>query len=83
MSESPQIICTLDKGQKYTGVTTGKRRGERFYTEVTFIASRDQEVEPFIRDRVSTPDQDRVFREYEDFGSVPMLVVAGSIRSAS
>ena len=74
-------MSALIKGRRYVGTTTSTRNGERSYRDVEFTASRDQEVEPFIRDRASTPDQDRVFREYEKFGSVPMLVVAGSLRA--
>lgn len=76
-------MSALIKGRRYVGTTTGTLDGERFYRDVEFTASRDQELEPFIRDRVSTPDQDRVFREYENFGSVPMLVVAGSLREVA
>ncbi|EQM83384.1 hypothetical protein [Microbacterium maritypicum] len=76
-------MSALIKGRRYVGATTGTRDGERFYRDVEFTASRDQEVEPFIRDRTSTPDQDRVFREYDNFGSVPMLVVAGSLREVT
>ena len=72
----------LTKGQTYRARTTGVLDGSRVYREVTFTASRDQAVEPFIRDREGTPDQDRVFRTYDNFGSVPVLVVTGSIESA-
>jgi hypothetical protein len=48
---------------------------------VTFTASRDQETETFIRDRETTPDQDRVFVT-RPRGSAPMLVVAGSVHAA-
>ncbi|KQQ65731.1 hypothetical protein [Microbacterium sp. Leaf320] len=76
-------MSALVKGRRYVGTTTGTRNGERIYRDVVFTASRDQEVEPFIRDRASTPDQDRVFREYDKFGSVPMLVVAGTVREVA
>lgn len=74
-------IATLTKGQTYTATTTARNAGIRIYHDITFTASRDQTVEPFIRDRESTPDQDRVFKEYNDFGSVPVLVVTGSIKA--
>lgn len=76
-------MTALLGGRRYVGSTTSTLNGERFYRDVAFTASRDQEIEPFIRDRASTPDQDRVFREYENFGSVPMLVVAGSVREVT
>lgn len=71
---------TLAKGKSYTATTTGTLRGERIYHDVTFVASHDQVVEPFIRGESTTIDQDRIFHVQLPHGSVPMLVVAGSIR---
>lgn len=78
-------ITNLIKGKVYTASTTYRNAtGMRKYREVTFAASRDQEVEPFIRDRESTVDQDRVFRAEGMYGeSGPLLVVAGSIEEAN
>ena len=71
---------TLIKGQTYTAQTTARNAaGVRIYRDITFTASRDQDVEGFIRDREGTVDQDRVFRSDARFGSTPLLVVAGSI----
>ena len=72
---------TLTKGQTYTARTTGTLDGVRIYHDITFTAAREG-IEPFVRDREGTPDQDRIFHTYKDFGSVPALVVAGSIRHA-
>lgn len=69
----------LVKGSLYVGTTTGMLNGVRVYRDVDFIASRDQEPEAFVRGRVTTPDQDRVFVVHPH-GSVPALYVAGSIR---
>lgn len=74
-------MTTLVKGQRYTAIRTGRKNGLRMDRVITFTASRDQEPEPFIRNRTS-PDQDRIFvRGFA--GSVPELVVAGSIRPAN
>ncbi len=69
----------LIKGRQYVGAVTGMLRGERVTRDVTFTAARDQDPEPFIRDREDTPDQDRVFVVHPH-GSAPHLFVAGSIR---
>lgn len=75
----PRVMpLRLRKGARYIGTVTGKRRGERFYHDVAFVASRDQYPEAFIRGR-ETPDQDRVFVQHP-LGSVPSLYVTGSIR---
>jgi sensor domain CHASE-containing protein len=74
-------MSALRKGVRYVGTTTGVLRGQRIYHDVTFTASRDQETETFIRDRETTPDQDRVFVT-RPRGSAPMLVVAGSVHAA-
>ena len=69
----------LTKGEAYTAWTTFKRDGVRGFREITFTASRDQDVEEFIRGEDRMP-QDRVFRIQRGIGSSPLLVVAGSIR---
>lgn len=79
-------ITHLTKGDRFTAVTTGVRRGERIYTQREFVASRDQEIEQFFvppgDDRLA---QDRIFVEqktrFADIPtiSVPELVVSGSI----
>lgn len=75
---------TLTAGQKFTATVTGTLRGQRFFRERTFVASRDQEVEVFIRGE-GRIDQDRVFvrqatRHAElPWISVPELIVAGTI----
>lgn len=71
----------LNKGQTYVGAVTGMLNGKRVSRDVTFTAARDQDPEPFIRDRESTPDQDRVFVVHSH-GSAPQLFVTGSIREA-
>jgi hypothetical protein len=68
----------LITGEMYTGTVTGKVGGERVFKTLTFIAARDQEPEPFIRNRETTPDQDRVFVQHPH-GSAPALFIAGSI----
>lgn len=73
----------LRKGSRYGGTTTAKNRGDRVFRDVEFVASRDQVPEVFIRDRVETPDQDRVFVQHPPFGSAPCLFVAGSIREVA
>lgn len=74
------IMDTLTAGQTYTARTTARNAaGVRIYRDITFTASRDQAIEPFIRNRETTVDQDRVFRADRRFGSSPLLVVAGSI----
>lgn len=79
----PEVIraTRLTKGGEYTGVVTGMLRGRRVEHMVSFTASRDQELEPFVRGRANTPDQDRVFVVHPH-GSAPMLFVAGTIRPA-
>jgi hypothetical protein len=69
----------LTQGETYIGTTTGVLRGARVERDVTVIASRDQDIKPFIRDREGSPDQDRVFVVHPH-GSVPQLFVTGSIR---
>lgn len=71
----------LKKGREYVGVVTGMLRGRRVEHTVSFTASRDQDLEPFVRGRANTPDQDRVFVVHPH-GSAPMLFVSGTIRSA-
>lgn len=73
-------MSVLSKGARYVGTATGVLHGERVYRDVTFIAARDQEPEPFTRGKAS-PDQDRVFVQHPH-GSAPQLFVAGSIREA-
>lgn len=72
-------VVGLIKGRQYVGAVTGMLRGERVSRDITFTAARDQDPEPFIRDREDTPDQDRVFVVHPH-GSAPHLFVAGSIR---
>lgn len=73
------VLRSLTQGETYVGTTTCVRRGARVERDVTFVASRDQDIEPFIRDRDGSPDQDRVFVVHSH-GSVPQLFVTGSIR---
>lgn len=73
------VLRSLTRGETYIGITTGVLRGVRVEKDLTFIASRDQDIEPFVRDREGSPDQDRVFVVHSH-GSVPQLFVTGSIR---
>lgn len=75
------MMAALVAGRRYVATVTGTIRGERVYREVGFTAARDGTPEPFIRDRGTTPDQDRVF-VVTSFGHAPRLYVAGSIREA-
>lgn len=71
-------MAELVVGRRYAGTTTGKRNGRRIFTDREFVAARSS-VEEFVR--VSgVPAQDRVFIDYDKFGAVPALFVAGSIR---
>lgn len=70
----------LTKGEAYTAWTTFTNNGVRGFREITFTASRDQDVETFIRGEDRIP-QDRVFRDRQGFGSMPELVVTGSIKA--
>lgn len=74
-------ITKLTKGEKYTAWTTFTKDGIRGFRVISFTASRDQEVENFIRAEERIP-QDRVFRTNGKFGSTPALVVSGSIKEA-
>lgn len=73
-------VSKLTGGQRFSAVTTGTKNGERLFTQREFVASRDQEVEQFFipasGDRLA---QDRVFVEHPH-GSVPALVVSGSVK---
>lgn len=71
----------LIKGRQYVGAVSRIYGGQRVSRDVTFTAARDQDPEPFIRDREDAPDQDRVFVVHSH-GSVPGLFVTGSIRPA-
>lgn len=76
------VTTQLVPGQSYIGITTGMRRGVRIYHAVAFVAARST-VEPFIRERETTPEQDRVFMVRERFGSSPALFLRGSIRMST
>lgn len=74
----------LVAGHRYVGTVTGVLNGKRVYREVGFTAARNAEPEPFIRDRETTPDQDRVFvvsHPRHPDKHEPRLYVTGSIRS--
>lgn len=71
----------LVPGTRYVGTVTGVLDGRRIHHEVEFVAARAQ-VEPLVRDRETTPDQDRVFVQ-RGSSSYPTLFVAGSIRPAA
>ena len=75
-----KTVNYLTKGKAYTCWTTFTNDGVRGFREVAFVASRNQEVEKFTLRGGDRIPQDRVFRTRNDFGSVPLLVVAGSIR---
>ncbi|AHL18560.1 hypothetical protein ISF9_090 [Microbacterium phage vB_MoxS-ISF9] len=80
INKTPKIVNHLTKGRAYTCWTTFTNDGVRGFREVTFVASRDQEVEKFTPRGGDRIPQDRVFHTHSNFGSVPILVVAGSIR---
>lgn len=77
-------LAALEVGKRYVGTVTGVLDGERIYSEQGFTAARAT-IEPFIRDREATPDQDRVFavrHPRHPESASPRLFVAGSIRPA-
>jgi hypothetical protein len=80
-------MAAIRRGQRYRGKIAYTLLGVRGEREVTFVAARDQDPEPFIRGRVSTPDQDRVFifqrGAMAPLFTVPALFIADSIEAVT